>query len=124
MYPGDGSVMTSYSPVQVSGATGGFLAIAVGEAHACALTAAGGVKCWGWNRSGQLGNYMTSSGWLAPTTLTCLEADVHAVEAGEYHTCALQAGSSATGWGAVCWGYNVFGQLGDGGTVDRVVPAL
>ena len=52
---GDGkSDGTAYTPVPVKGihtAT----AISTGSTHACALLAGGTVKCWGSNKSGQLG---------------------------------------------------------------------
>ena len=121
-YPGDGSARTLSSPVQVSGVTSDTQAIAVGADHACALAETGAVKCWGSNQSGQLGNYMTTGGWLMPTKVVYLDADVHVVAAGGDHTCALAAGAPAAGWRAACWGYNPGGQLGDGGDVDRMLP--
>ena len=39
------------------------------------------------------------------------------VSAGDFHACAVR--TSRTLW---CWGYNRFGQLGDGTTTDRRTP--
>ncbi len=52
---GDNSTIDRLSPVNVSGLATGVIALIAGVSHTCAITAAGGVKCWGFNGGGQLG---------------------------------------------------------------------
>ena len=53
---GDNSMTDRLTPVDVSGLASGVTAIAAGDTHTCALISNGGVKCWGFNGYGQLGD--------------------------------------------------------------------
>ena len=48
-------ILDSY-PHELQGLDTGVLAIATGWRHTCAQMASGGVKCWGYNHRGQLGD--------------------------------------------------------------------
>jgi alpha-tubulin suppressor-like RCC1 family protein len=82
--------------------------ITAGVSHTCYLTAAGGVKCWGANGDGQLGNG-TTTGQKSPVDVIGLSTGVVAIAAGSYHTCAVTAAGTTK-----CWGDNYWGQLGIG----------
>jgi len=113
---GDGSFNDSSVPVDVKGLSSGVLAIGAGTGHTCAVTAGGGVKCWGGNAFGQLGDSSTSKSPI-PLDVVGLSSGVVTVALGFDHTCAALA------TGAVkCWGGNFYSQLGNGTTTESHVP--
>jgi alpha-tubulin suppressor-like RCC1 family protein len=113
---GDGTTSTRLSPVAVAHLSSGVIAVSAGTDYTCAVTSAGGAKCWGVNDSGQLGDG-TDWGRSTPVAVSGLSSGVVSVEAGWSHSCAL------TKAGAVkCWGSNNSGQLGNGQPAASFVP--
>ena len=113
---GDGTTTVRTVPTDVSGLGSGVTAIAAAGGHTCAIVAGGGVKCWGYNNHGQLGDGTTTARTV-PTDVSGLGSGVTAIATGVYHTCAIVAEG-----GAKCWGENSYGQLGDGSFTDKSVP--
>ena len=113
---GDGTNNSSPTPVAVSGLTN-IAKVSLGEGQACAIDVNGAAKCWGRNEQGQLGDGTTTNRNL-PVTPVGLTSNVSDISAGPYvHTCAVVDGGTVK-----CWGYNGWGQGGDGTTTDHSTP--
>lgn len=117
---GDGTrVQSRPYPVLVK-ASGAFRqgtvgAITVGTRHTCASTADGWF-CWGDNSMGQLGDGTTTDRPV-PVRIPVPGGRPSQMSAGTYHTCALPVGGPL-----YCWGYNHYGQIGDGTRATRKSP--
>ena len=81
------------APTDVMGLTSGVACVAAGEEHACALTTAGAVKCWG-------NDSLTGIGWGPnPVDIPGLSSGVVQIASGELDTCALLTDGSVKCWG-------------------------
>src|SRR5438093_9501531 len=110
---GDGTQISSSTPVAVAGITGA-AAITGGGFHTCARFPDGTLQCWGRNNAGQLGDPATlREAVTTPVRVTGITTAT-AVSAGGVHTGALPGDGTVR-----CWGQNDYGQLGNG-TSDPV----
>ncbi|WP_317936587.1 RCC1 domain-containing protein [Streptomyces cellostaticus] len=101
------------------------VAVAAGGGHSVALRADGTVWAWGVNDLGQVGDGSTTNrnipvqvcatGQTAPCSQFL--TGVTAIAAGASHSLALRGDGTV-----VAWGYNGFGQLGNGTFTDSTTP--
>jgi len=109
--------LSPVATLDITGAT----AVSGGLDHTCALLsdATVSIKCWGRNLYGQLGN--ASDGSFRPVSVRVQDdgylTGATAISAGFYHTCALMQGGTVR-----CWGWNPFGQVGNGTTANAQYP--
>lgn len=103
------------TPVQVMNLSN-VVRIAGTSYHACAVTSAGALYCWGINYNEQLGPGSTEAEEPVPRLVQGL-ANVVDVAAGGSSTCAVLRDGLVS-----CWGANDTGQLGRG-TTDGTLHA-
>jgi len=119
---GDASNISVPAAVLTTGALVGksVTQITAGYRHTCAVTDDGGPYCWGLNDNGELGtgNKTNSNQPVAVLTSGVLAGKfVTQISAGHDHTC-----TATSDGGAYCWGYNGYGQLGNGNTTQSTKP--
>jgi alpha-tubulin suppressor-like RCC1 family protein len=92
------------TPTDVVGFTSGVAQVSTGRNHACAVTTAGAVKCWGYNGGGVLGNGSATGTSDVPVDVVGLGSGVTMVGAGHVFSCALLATGSVKCWGQTALG--------------------
>ncbi|MGB3439112.1 MAG: Ig-like domain repeat protein [Actinophytocola sp.] len=92
-------------------------AVSGGYGFSVALLSTGEVLTWGYNDEGQLGDGSFVRSTVPVYVDLPSDTTITAIAAGDDHILAL----TATGQ-VLAWGYNEWGQLGDGTTADKGVP--
>jgi alpha-tubulin suppressor-like RCC1 family protein len=118
---GNGTTNNSDVPVKVKLPSGTKVTqVRQGCSFTVALTSTGSVLTWGDNSFGQLGNGAVGGRSTVPVKVSLPSGTkVTQVRAGCLHALAL----TSTGR-VLAWGYNFFGQLGDGLNTDSNVPVF
>jgi len=112
---GNGTSVSTSKPTRVS-STARFKRVSAGFFHTCAISTDDAVYCWGDNHAGALGiGQGAGSDYPVPVS-----GGRHfgVLSVGDYATCGIE---NQTGL-AYCWGFNEFGDLGDGSTTIRWDP--
>lgn len=95
-----------------------FSSLSAGGAHTCGILLTGLTSCWGNNVGGQLGNGGNIDRF-EPSPITGEHEFIQISSSTVAHTCGLKANGEV--W---CWGQGLYGRLGDGTGVNRLVPTL
>jgi alpha-tubulin suppressor-like RCC1 family protein len=104
-------------PVQVVGISERVIAISTQGQHNLALTDSGKVYAWGNNQYGQIGNNTSGTVVTTPVDITAWTgAGVTQIAAGANHNLAVRNGT------VLAWGYNFYGQLGNNGSTNVLIP--
>ena len=133
---GEADTVRHPEPAPVPGTTK-WIDVAASSRSTCAIAADSTAWCWGFNYSGQLGDDSKTSRSAPTAVLTttkfakiemssgfggfgapgAVPLPTTTVQGPFTHTCALTSAGAA--W---CWGFNLYGQLGDGTKIDRLTP--
>lgn len=109
------------SPTEVVGNTADWSSVAGGSMFTCGLRESGRLYCWGDNSQDELGHAGLPYDFSPrPVRVSGGFTDWASVAPGGSHACALRASGAL-----YCWGFNYYGQIGNGqtgGTVASPVP--
>lgn len=123
---GSNTTYTYTSPTAVAGGSTPegviFESIYSGSSSSCAIASNREVYCWGVNSNGQLGDGTTSHRnvpILAQRGVIPADVNIESLSIGSGAVCAIASDKNA-----YCWGYNVYGGLGNDTTTNSPLPVL
>lgn len=91
--------------------------ISAGSDYKCGITSLDQLKCWGNNSYGQLGIGTTTSQATPTIVNSGTTYKMISASRGTMTTCAITSADVLQ-----CWGYNYYGQVGNGNTTDVLSP--
>ncbi len=115
---GDGSNVSHRQPLPVIGLDRGIKEVVAGDQFTCALTALGGVKCWGNNQYGQLGDG-SSTTHFTPVDVVGLSSGAISLAAGRTYACVLMQTGQVKCWGVRADGDARYGEISMGSRLEH-----
>jgi alpha-tubulin suppressor-like RCC1 family protein len=110
------------SPIPVDD-TSSYLSVSAGASHACGITTAGVLKCWGSNTDYRLGLGTNSVPDYSSPEVVSPGTTFQSVSAGTYHSCAISTAGELMCWGGLPSNSNLLGIGVAGATVPTTVAA-
>lgn len=86
-----------FPPKVVNGFSGPVVDLGLGMFHSCAIIEGGAVQCWGLSDDGILGRPDIKGDQISPVTAN-LEVDAVAIDAADFHTCAVGSDGNLYYW--------------------------
>ena len=114
---GDGTSTNRLLPVAIDAATN-YIDVSVGNRFGCGITSTNVLKCWGDNSNGSLGDGTTTNR-NAPIVINLGVSYKYLAQSSNYTMCAITTADQLR-----CWGYNIYGQVGVGGTTTTLSPTV
>eukprot|EP00884_Botryococcus_braunii_P013111 jgi/Botrbrau1/21800/Bobra.0190s0025.2 len=117
---GDGSIEDRWEPTKVLGLEGVKVTkVCCGWRHSCAIDDKGVIFTFGWSKYGQLGHGDFKDSLIPKAVESLKDKAMTMIAGGWRHTIAGDADGKLYGWG-----WNKFGQLGNGTNEDANAPKL
>ena len=112
---GDNSTTNRLIPTPVNGG-GTWKHVSAKFSHTCGIKSDNTLHCWGLNENGGTGLNTTTGNTLVPTEIDG-GGSWKLVSTGQNHSCGIKSDDTL-----YCWGWNIFGQVGNNSITDRLVP--
>ena len=108
----------NHSPTSISSVEGSWTDLSSGDSHSCGVLSRSEIYCWGGGEFGQIGDGSRADRYIPARVVIEGNSQFVSIKSGDFHNCALT--SEGEVW---CWGWNGYGQIGNGGFENAIVPS-